>query len=72
MLAAAAHFARRSGPMRADELARGSTSPRPAASSRGTSARRASPSAALLSGTRLLVPRTRSEHATCAAAECPE
>ena len=28
--------------------------------------------AALLSGTRLLVPKTRSEHATCAVAECPE
>jgi len=28
--------------------------------------------AALLSGTRLLVPKTRSEHATCAVAECQE
>jgi len=28
--------------------------------------------AALLAGTRLLVPKTRSEHATCAVAECQE
>ena len=28
--------------------------------------------AALLSGTRLLVPKTRSEQATCAVVECPE
>jgi len=72
MLAAAAHFG---VPLRthpAHALAAVAVPTPSAVVARHVGTPSVAEAAALLSGTRLLVPKTRSEHATCAVAECPE
>jgi cobalamin biosynthesis protein CbiG len=72
MLAAAAHFGVPLRTFAADELAAVDVPTPSDVVARHVGTPSVAEAAALLSGTRLLVPKTRSEHATCAVAECPE
>ena len=72
MLAAAEHFGVPLRTFPADALARVDVPTPSAVVARHVGTPSVAEAAALLSGTRLLVPKTRSEHATCAVAECPE
>lgn len=72
MLAAAAHFGVPLRTHAADALAAVDVPTPSAVVARHVGTPSVAEAAALLSGTRLLVPKTRSEHATCAVAECPE
>ncbi|MDA0182037.1 cobalamin biosynthesis protein [Solirubrobacter phytolaccae] len=72
MLEAAAHFGVPLRTFPAHELARVDVPTPSAVVARHVGTPSVAEAAALLSGTRLLVPKTRSEHATCAVAECPE
>lgn len=72
MLAAAEHFRVPLRTFAADALAAVDVPTPSAVVARHVGTPSVAEAAALLSGTRLLVPKTRSEHATCAVAECPE
>ncbi len=72
MLVAAAHFGVPLRTFPADALATVDVPTPSAVVARHVGTPSVAEAAALLSGTRLLVPKTRSEHATCAVAECPE
>lgn len=72
MLEAAAHFGVPLRTYAADELAAVDVPTPSEVVARHVGTPSVAEAAALLSGTRLLVPKTRSEHATCAVAECPE
>ena len=72
MLAAAEHFGVPLRTFPADALAAVDVPTPSAVVARHVGTPSVAEAAALLSGTRLLVPKTRSEHATCAVAECPE
>jgi len=72
MLAAAEHFGVPLRTFPADALAAVDVPTASAVVARHVGTPSVAEAAALLSGTRLLVPKTRSEHATCAVAECPE
>jgi cobalamin biosynthesis protein CbiG len=72
MLAAAAHFGVPLRTFTAADLAAVDVPTPSAVVARHVGTPSVAEAAALLSGARLLVPTTRSEHATCAVAECPE
>ena len=72
MLAAAEHFGVPLRTHAAEALAQVDVPTPSAVVARHVGTPSVAEAAALLSGTRLLVPKTRSEHATCAVAECPE
>ena len=72
MLAAAEHFGVPLKTYAAEALAQVDVPTPSAIVARHVGTPSVAEAAALLSGTRLLVPKTRSEHATCAVAECPE